>query len=119
MGAEISRLFGENQTSAGLLPMLGMGRDIPNGKMKLRGGKLDVDWRLEDSDTFFQGVRETMKSISDELGARFSDPLGRLNRVVTVHPLGGCPRRSPLRVAAVPLFFGIRRGLLRIPIGGV
>ena len=90
-GAEISRLFGENQTSAGLFPMLGMGRDIPNGKMKLRGGKLDVDWRLEDSDLFFQRVRETMKSISDELGARFSDPLGRINRVVTVHPLGGCP----------------------------
>jgi cholesterol oxidase len=91
MGAEISRLLGENQTSAGLLPMLGMGRDIPNGRMKLRGGKLDVDWRLEDSDPFFQRVRETMKSISDELGARFSDPLGHINRVVTVHPLGGCP----------------------------
>jgi cholesterol oxidase len=91
MGAEISGLFGENQTSAGLLPMLGMGRDIPNGKMKLRGGKLDVDWRLEDSDSFFRGVRETMKSIADELGARFSDPLGHINRVVTVHPLGGCP----------------------------
>jgi cholesterol oxidase len=59
--------------------------------MKLRGGKLDVDWRLEDSDLFFQGVRETMKSIADELGARFSDPLEHINRVVTVHPLGGCP----------------------------
>ncbi len=91
MGAEISRLFGENQTSAGLLPMLGMGRDIPNGKMKLRGGRLDVDWRLEDSEAYFDGVRETMRSIARELGARFSDPLGPLNRVVTVHPLGGCP----------------------------
>jgi cholesterol oxidase len=91
MGAEISALFGENQTSAGLLPMLGMGRDIPNGKMKLSRGRLDVDWSLVDSDLFFQRVRETMKSISDELGARFSDPLERINRVVTVHPLGGCP----------------------------
>lgn len=91
MGAEISALFGGNQTSAGVLPMLGMGRDIPNGRMKLRGGKLDVDWRLEDSDPYFEGVRETMKSITHELGAKFSDPLGRLNRVVTVHPLGGLP----------------------------
>src|SRR3712207_9306376 len=32
-----------------------------------------------------------MKSISDELGARFSDPLEHINRVITVHPLGGCP----------------------------
>jgi cholesterol oxidase len=90
-GAEISALFGENETSAGLLPMLGMGRDIPNGKMMLRGGKLDVDWRLEESESYFEGVREAMRSIADELGARFSDPLGHLNRVVTVHPLGGCP----------------------------
>jgi cholesterol oxidase len=91
MGAEISELFGENETSKSLLPMLGMGRDIPSGKLKLRGGKLDVDWRLEESGSYFDGVRETMKSIADELGARLSDPLGHLNRVVTVHPLGGCP----------------------------
>ena len=89
MGAELSALFGINQTSAGVLPMLGMGRDVPNGRMTLRGGKLDVDWRLEDSDPYFERVRETMRSIADELGAKFSDPLGRLNRVVTVHPLGG------------------------------
>jgi len=91
VGAEISNLFGRGELSAGLLPMLGMGRDIPNGKMTLRGGKLDVDWRLKDSESYFQGVRETMRGIAEELGARFSDPLGPLNRVVTVHPLGGCP----------------------------
>lgn len=71
--------------------MLGMGRDVPNGQMKLYGGKLDVEWRLDDSASYFEEVRKTMKEISNELGARFADPLGRLNRVVTVHPLGGCP----------------------------
>ena len=32
-----------------------------------------------------------MRDIAEELGARYSDPLGVLNRLVTVHPLGGCP----------------------------
>ncbi len=91
IGAEISKLFGESELSAGLLPMLGMGRDVPNGQMKLYEGKLDVEWRLKDSSSYFDEVRKTMKDISDELGARFADPLGPLNRVVTVHPLGGCP----------------------------
>jgi cholesterol oxidase len=75
VGAEISNLFGRGELSAGLLPMLGMGRDIPNGKMKLRGGRLDVDWRLEDSESYFEDVRDTMRVIAEELGARFSDRL--------------------------------------------
>ena len=91
IGAEINGLFGKGELSAGLLPMLGMGRDVPNGQMKLYDGKLDVEWPLEDSNAYFEEVRKTMKDVSDELGARFTDPLGRLNRVVTVHPLGGCP----------------------------
>ena len=91
VGAELSNLLGRSELSAGLLPMLGMGRDIPNGKMKLRGGKLDVDWQIEESESYFKGVRDTMRDIAGELGASFSDPLGPLNRVVTVHPLGGCP----------------------------
>jgi cholesterol oxidase len=91
LGAEISRLFGENELSAGLFPMLGMGRDIPNGKMELRGGKLNIDWRIEASKPYFDRVRETMRSIAGELGASYRDPLERINRLVTVHPLGGCP----------------------------
>ncbi len=91
VGAELARLFGTSELSAGLLPMLGMGRDIPDGKMELRGEKLNVDWRVENSEPYFERVRETMRVIAEELGARHSDPLGRLNRLVTVHPLGGCP----------------------------
>ena len=37
-----------------------------------------------------------MRDVAEELGGRFSDPLEHLNRVVTVHPLGGCPMgRNP------------------------
>ncbi len=91
IGAMAARLLGSTELSDGMLPMLGMGRDIPDGTMELRGDKLNVDWRVKNSEKYFDDIRKTMRDISDELGARFSDPLGRLNHLVTVHPLGGCP----------------------------
>jgi len=91
IGAEVARLLGSTEFSADLLPLLGMGRDVPDGKMTLRGERLDLDWRVEKSEPYFDSIREKMREVAEELGARFSDPLGRLNRLVTVHPLGGCP----------------------------
>ncbi len=98
VGAEAARLLGSTELSGGLLPMLGMGRDVPDGRMELVGDapdeKLNVDWRVENSEAYFRRVRETMRDVAEELGARYSDPLGVLNRLVTVHPLGGCPMGS-------------------------
>lgn len=91
VGAEVTRLLGSTKLSAGLLPMLGMGRDIPDGKMELREGKLNVDWRIENSRPYFDDIREKMRDIAEALGGRYTDPLHHLNRLVTVHPLGGCP----------------------------
>lgn len=45
LGAELSALFSKTDLSAGVLPLLGMGRDIPDGTMRLKGGRLDLDWR--------------------------------------------------------------------------
>jgi cholesterol oxidase len=97
IGADVSRLLGSTEFTADLLPLLGMGRDVPDGRMRLRDdGKLDLDWRVERSQAYFDAIREKMRDVAEELGARFSDPLERLNRVVTVHPLGGCPMgRTP------------------------
>jgi len=92
VGAEIARLFGTTELASGVLPMLGMGRDTPDGRMKLSGEKLDVDWRIEHSNPYFVRLRETMRDIAESLGADFVDnPTWYLSRVVTVHPLGGCP----------------------------
>jgi cholesterol oxidase len=92
VGAEMSRLFGECELSAGSLPLLGMGRDIPDGKMELRRGKLNVDWRIGSSNIYLNRVRRTMQSITGALGAKFVDnPSWHLSRLITVHPLGGCP----------------------------
>lgn len=92
LSAQISRLFGNTELSAGSLPLLGMGRDIPDGNMRLRDGKLDIDWRKFASESYFDRVRSTMQEIASVLGAKFQDnPTWYLNRLITVHALGGCP----------------------------
>ena len=93
LSAEISSLFGDSGLSAGVLPLLGMGRDIPDGKMSLEDGRLQLDWHKHGrSAEYFDRVRELCEQIADKLGADFQDnPLWYLNRLITVHPLGGCP----------------------------
>lgn len=94
LGAELSSVFGDCALSAGVLPLLGMGRDVPDGRMTLRDGdRLQVDWRKRGrSAEYFDRVREVSEAVSDRLGATFMDNvLWHLNRVITVHPLGGCP----------------------------
>ena len=89
----ISSFFGDARTSAGLLPLLGMGRDVPDGRMRLRDGLLDVDWSKDGaSKAYFEKLRDTMRALADELGGTFQDnPLWWLSKVITVHALGGCP----------------------------
>ncbi len=92
LSGSITRLFGECELSAGLLPLDGIGRDIPNGNMMLRDGKLAIEWDEQASHSYYKRVRDQMRAISQALGAEFTDdPLWYLNTAVTVHPLGGCP----------------------------
>lgn len=88
----VSTMFGTCELSAGLLPLLGMGRDIPNGRMSLHDGMLYLDWIKQKSGPYFDRLREKMIAISDALGAQFLDnPIWYLSRVISAHPLGGCP----------------------------
>jgi cholesterol oxidase len=93
VGDEISGLIGDCAESAGFLPLLGMGRDVPEGTMSLKDGALAVDWRKNGaSKAYFERVRDVSRQIADELGGTFLDnPIWLLSRVVTVHALGGCP----------------------------
>jgi cholesterol oxidase len=93
LGSEIHALLGDAAFSAGALPLLGMGRDVPDGRMRLRRGYLQVDWTTATSASYFDRVRSVMQDIAGEVGARFEDnPLWHLRRrVITVHPLGGAP----------------------------
>jgi cholesterol oxidase len=91
IGREIARFFTSDLSSTAL-PIFSMGRDLPNGTMRLTSdGYLDVDWRKDRSEVF-DSIRGTARQIAEALDAKYSDsPTLLLNRVVTVHPLGGCP----------------------------
>ena len=93
LSAEIGYILGPCTMSSGSMPMLGMGRDVPDGAMRLKKGKfLDVDWTTKTSQEYFDRLRSTMAGIAEALGADFKDNLlWYLKRVITVHPLGGCP----------------------------
>jgi len=97
ISAEVARLVGEGRLGSSSLPLLGMGRDVADGRVVLTDGEIDIDWSTSTSMRYFSAMRETMRAMSDELGAEFHDnPLWWTRRVVTVHPLGGAPMgRSP------------------------
>lgn len=92
VGGYIAQLLGTTDASTCSLPMGGMGREYPTGRMELRNGKLYVDVDDHLSDNYYAHVRQQMEAISTALGGKMmDDPLWKLNRLVTVHPLGGCP----------------------------
>jgi cholesterol oxidase len=91
IGSPLSRFFGRNVLTATSLPMLGMGRDVPDGWVRLRDGSLDVDWRPSASRPYFRRVDLAMRDLAEAMGATYVNPLWWLNLLVTVHPLGGCP----------------------------
>jgi cholesterol oxidase len=88
----IADLLESAELSAGGLPLLGMGRDIPDGRVFLRKGRLDLDWKTDKSSAYFDRLRTTSRSVAHSLGGTYADnPIWFLRRVITVHPLGGCP----------------------------
>jgi cholesterol oxidase len=93
IGAELSALLGDAEISSGIVPLLGMGRELPNGVMSLRNNLLDVGWQIDRSSEYFEAVRAAQRRLAEQMGAEFQDnPLWNFGRrVITVHPLGGAP----------------------------
>src|SRR5207245_4935290 len=92
LSAEFAAFLGPGARSSMMLPLLGIGRDVPDGRIHLEEGLLQVEWQARRSRPYFERVQRTMADVAGTLGARFGTSwLSRLNRVVTVHPLGGCP----------------------------
>ena len=95
LSSDLATLLGRQATAYSMV-LLGMGRDVPDGNMRLREGWLDVDWTTRTSLPYFRRVRDEMAGLASELGGRFQltplwDPIHWFRRVITVHPLGGCP----------------------------
>ncbi|MFJ5829152.1 GMC oxidoreductase [Streptomyces sp. NPDC093089] len=105
VGRQLGDAMGKGLFTATSLPLLGMGRDVPNGRMFLRDGHLDLDWKLAASDQYFDQMNETMERASRSLGGCYAaNPLWLLNRLITVHPVGGAPMGHTAREGVVDSF---------------
>jgi cholesterol oxidase len=90
LSAELAR--GISDAPARLLPLLGMGRDVPDGRYVLDGERLDLNWSPAASKEYYDALRESFDEVAEALGGTLlKRPKGLLNRTRTVHPLGGCP----------------------------
>ena len=96
LGGVLSAALGSTSESAAMLPLLGMGRDVPGGRMTLHDDDLQVSWDDRESRDFFEGMEAGGDAVCRALGGRMWRPGGRYARLLTVHPLGGCPMgRNP------------------------
>ena len=95
LSGELSRLLGEGVLSRSSLPLLAMGRDVPDGRLYLNDGSskwLDSTWTTKTSLRYFDHVKAQMRKVSDALRGHMEvNPHYLLNRVITVHSLGGSP----------------------------
>jgi cholesterol oxidase len=102
VSADVAALFGDGMRSSTWLPVLAMGRDVPDGVMRLKQGDLDLDWTMRSSKAYFALVEHTLSRIAEVLGAKLTNwPLRLFERVITVHPLGGCPMGTNKREGVV------------------
>jgi cholesterol oxidase len=92
LSSDLASLLGPATLSSSSMPLLGMGRDVPDGRAALRNGLLDIDFNAQRSGPFFEQLLGTMRDVTGALNGTFvPNPTWLFNRVITVHPLGGCP----------------------------
>ena len=102
LSASLNRVLGANRLTSHGVPLLGMGRDVPDGLLYLQGGtganghaplpRLDSTWTTATSEAYFARLEARMTQVAAAVGGRYErNPLGLLRRVITVHPLGGLP----------------------------
>jgi cholesterol oxidase len=92
LGAEFAELFEDVALASSSMPMLGMGRDFPNGRLLLDAqGRLTTTWTPDGSKPYFEEIERTARAIAAELRGEFRDSRIRgVSKLVTVHGLGGC-----------------------------
>lgn len=91
-GSDVARLLAGGSRSGGVLPLLALGRDVPDGALSLRSGWLAADLGERSSGRFFAEVRRAMAGLAEAADGRLlTNPGSALQRRVTVHPLGGAP----------------------------
>lgn len=89
---DIANMIDKDDYLRNFLILLGMGRDRSDGEMKL--SETDeplIQWKIDGSKMHYDRVRREMNKIAKSLGGKFVDnPLTYFNKIIAVHPLGGC-----------------------------
>lgn len=98
IGQEMMRLLGPCILSSTSLPLLGMGRDQPDGVFSLKNVArspepyLELNWRDVKARPYYKKLIDTAQQVAEAMGATYDgDPMTDLHRFITAHPLGGCP----------------------------
>jgi cholesterol oxidase len=100
LSAELAQVFTDR--SAAVMPLLGNGRDVPDGRYVLNRGGLDLNWESAPSEDYYAGVERSFSDIAEALGGKLlMSPWKRFNRSVTIHPVGGCPMADDPRFGVV------------------
>jgi cholesterol oxidase len=100
LSGDLAQIFTDR--SGRLVPVLANGRDVPDGRYSLDGDGLDLTWSSTPSEDYYQAVERTFREISEALGGKLRmSPWKRVNRSVTIHPLGGCPMAKDRRYGVV------------------
>jgi len=101
LGNALANVMGDGATAASSTPLLGMGRDVPDGVMRLNGRNfLTIKTNSRSSKAYYAGVREQMEALARALDAELVDGFWTtLRRSVTVHPVGGAPMGASIHEA--------------------
>lgn len=97
VSARFSEAIGQSRESRTLLPILGIGRDLPGGVMTLREARdgdteLDVSWDSSHSQPIFARIEDGMRRVAAGMdGTFYRGPSALVSRMTSVHPLGGAP----------------------------
>jgi cholesterol oxidase len=88
VSGELAGLFGSAHASAAMMPMLGMGQDVADGRLHLDAdGGLDLAWEDEASRPHYAALRDTAAALTHAMGGEFTE--APLSHTSTVHPVGG------------------------------
>ena len=87
-----------------VMPFLGMGTDSSDGHFELRGDQVEVQWSPWRNRGLLRAIERVMRDLSHGAGGRFVTSLlwrWPLRKVLTAHPLGGCPMGESATTSAV------------------
>lgn len=93
IGDEMAKSIDRAEFTKRCLVLLGMGRDKPDGEIQLRDDdQALIRWKIDESEEHFTRIRTEMKKLAEMVdGVYVENPLTHLKKVISVHPLGGCP----------------------------